>query len=282
MNIFLVSPSLPNRVISYLFEHENRHRRIGRASLMGSGRFLLHRHRCGTAAGGLKIYLSLPVTAGMDHFHDLQHMQGKLAGSPQILAAGKNAVSHIPNTQAPGVFRIAKSSGVGPKFAVEILLQHDLTAEAIGVGYLNGTPGAVNLDPGQGGTPNIKGGDDVTHSTVFKPQQTVDMGGNFYIDDLSVIGLAGDPAGGEAGGGHACHAHNAAHQTDQSSQVVRTHIEHGAAADLVVEGRVGMPGFMPVAHHEGIGTDDIADQTVINDLAAGLDAAAKESIGGAT
>ena len=77
-------------------------------------------------------------------------------------------------------------------------------------------------------------------------------------------------------------AGDAAHradQVDQGGQVVGAHVEHRAAAGLVVELGIGVPALVAVAQHEGGGGHRLADPAVVDQLAAGLDAAAQEGVG---
>ncbi len=72
---------------------------------------------------------------------------------------------------------------------------------------------------------------------------------------------------------------NGTEQVDERSEVVGAHVEHWAAADLVVELRVGVPALVAGTGIEGGGGHRLADPAIVNQLAAGLDAAAQERVG---
>ena len=55
------------------------------------------------------------------------------------------------------------------------------------------------------------------------------------LTDLAVLRLAGDRPLREGHPGRAGDPLDRAHQVDQGGQVVRAHVQHRAAADLVVE-----------------------------------------------
>ncbi len=99
---------------------------------------------------------------------------------------------------------------------------------------------------------------------------------------VAVLGLAGDQPLGERHAGRAGDAADRADQVDQRRQVVRPHVEHRAAADVVIELRIGVPALVAVTRHERRGRDRFADHAVVNQLAARLDAAAEKRVRGAT
>ena len=105
------------------------------------------------------------------------------------------------------------------------------------------------------------------------------MGRHFHFDDLTIVGLAGDQPFGKAGAGQARHSAHWPQDSDQRRQVVGSHVEHRSAAGLVVEGGVGVPVFMAARHHKGRRRHRLADDTIIDDFATGLQAAAQEGIG---
>ena len=64
---------------------------------------------------------------------------------------------------------------------------------------------------------------------------------------------------------------NAAHRpqgVNQSGEIVRPHIEQRTAAQIVVEGRVRMPGFDPRPHHERRAGHGLADRAGVDQAAA--------------
>ena len=72
-----------------------------------------------------------------------------------------------------------------------------------------------------------------------------------------------------------------AEQGYQGGEVVRAHVEHRTAADLIVEGRGRVPVFVPVAEHRGHRGDGTAYQAIVDQLAACLDARTQERVGSA-
>ena len=67
-------------------------------------------------------------------------------------------------------------------------------------------------------------------------------------------------------------------QIDQRRDVIRAHVKQRPAAFEIVERGSRMPGFMSVAEHERGACDHTADQPVVDQLAAGLMAAAEEGV----
>ena len=130
------------------------------------------------------------------------------------------------------------------------------------------------------GAPHIEAHYDLTDNAGGKLHCSGHVGVYLNGDDLAVFSGAGYGTGVVHTAGI---AHNALHRTKQVDErrgVVGTHVQHGAAAGLVVKLGVGMPGLVTVAGHVGGSTDGSADVAVVDKLAAGLNAAAKEGVRG--
>ena len=91
--------------------------------------------------------------------------------------------------------------------------------------------------------------------------------------------FAGDETLGTGDAGEAGHAAHRAEQVHQCGEVVGPHVEHRTAARLVVERRVGVPALVAGAGHERHRVQRLADPAVVDQLAAGLVAAAEEGVG---
>ena len=187
---------------------------------------------------------------------------------------------HFSQTQGAGVFGVIEGQG---NLLVALVggMQNHGTAEAVGIRRAEGTLGAVDLDDGQTCAVDIKGGDDGGDRTRLELHHAVVGGGDVYGDNLTVMLGAGAGTGGEGGGNHTAHALDAAHKVDQRGDVVGTHIQHGAAAELVVELGIGMPGLVAVAGKVGGSTHDIADGALVDELTAGLNAGTHVGVGSA-
>ena len=69
-----------------------------------------------------------------------------------------------------------------------------------------------------------------------------------------------------------------AEQVDQHGQVVGPHVEHRAAAGLIVELRIGMPVLHAAPHHEGGAGHRLADGALIHQPARPPAGGAEESV----
>ena len=66
---------------------------------------------------------------------------------------------------------------------------------------------------------------------------------------------------------------------DERSHIIRSHIEHRTAADVVVESGVRMPAFVSVSTHERRSSDRSADFPRVQCLPRGLDTRAEKGVG---
>ncbi len=68
-------------------------------------------------------------------------------------------------------------------------------------------------------------------------------------------------------------------EVHQVGDVVGAHVEHGTAARLEEEVRVGMPVFHAAAHDVGGAAGDLADEALVHRLAGELVRSAEEGVG---
>ena len=80
-------------------------------------------------------------------------------------------------------------------------------------------------------------------------------------------------------GGDAADARHRPEKIDEVGDIVRAHVEHGAAAGEVIEARIGMPALVARAHEERRAADRPADQPLIDGAARGLVRAAEKRVG---
>src|SRR5688572_12639431 len=106
------------------------------------------------------------------------------------------------------------------------------------------------------------------------------MGRGLYVDHLPSLRLARDRASREGGARHRGYTSYRAHETYQGREIVRPHVEQGAAALFVIELRRGMPAFVAVAEHEGVASDRLAYRAVVDQLATGLQPGPEKGVGG--
>ncbi len=155
------------------------------------------------------------------------------------------------------------------------------TVEAVGVGHRQCALGAVDLDGRELGGPHVEGRRDRPDGTVGELEDGGGVCGALDVDDLPVLGLAGDPPLQEGGLGHSGHTVDRSDEVHQRRQIVRPHVEQWPASGLVVELGVRMPVLVAVAHHVGAGGDRLADEPIVDDLATRLDPPTEEGVRGA-
>lgn len=102
------------------------------------------------------------------------------------------------------------------------------------------------------------------------------MNGDFF----AVFRFAGDEAFIARSNGKTRHFGHRAEQVDEVGDVIGTHIEHRPAANLVIEGGVGMPALMAGAHEGGGAADRLAKHTLVDQPTRGLVSATEEGIRG--
>lgn len=163
----------------------------------------------------------------------------------------------------------------GPATAADFIFP----IEVIGVGGGEGALGAVNFDEGQVGAAGaVEAEDRVDEDSVLKFDGAVVMGIDVDGNEAAVGGLAF--LQGARGVGH--DGLGGAEKVNQGSDVVGAHVEEGAAAGLVVKGRVGVPEVVATADEEDLAGAGFTDGTAIQERPGGLLAGAEEGIGGAT
>src|SRR5215212_3381886 len=151
----------------------------------------------------------------------------------------------------------------------------------VGVGEAQGTFGAVEVDPGLRLGPHVEGGDEGPHGAALEVHHAGHVGRSIDRDGGPGEGFAGYQALGErdaCGPGDPPHR---SHQGRERGQVVGPHIEHRAGAWLEIEVGVRVPVLRAVAQHERRYGDGLAYDPLVHDLAARLEAAAQERVGGA-
>src|SRR4051812_17202192 len=96
---------------------------------------------------------------------------------------------------------------------------------------------------------------------------------------LAAVGLGGDRALRDGDGGGGGEALDRAEEVDERGEVVGAHVEHGTAAELVVELGGGVPGFVAAAHHKCGEGEGATDGALLDEAARGLDTGAEEGVG---
>ncbi|HIG16873.1 MAG TPA: insulinase family protein, partial [Candidatus Handelsmanbacteria bacterium] len=120
----------------------------------------------------------------------------------------------------------------------------------------------------------------MNHQTTGEVHDAGDVGWDFDIDPFPCTLLrVGDHALRKTGPRRSRHPTHGTQQTHQRRQVIGTHIEHRSPTLLVEEIGIGVPAFGAVSGHEGRRCHGLADPAVIDQLATGLQTAAKKRIG---
>ena len=153
------------------------------------------------------------------------------------------------------------------------------TAKAIRVGDAERAFRAVNLNIRQIGAPYVEGHDERANRAIGELEQPGDVGRHFDFDERAILLLAGDGARREGDASRATDRRDGADEGRERGQIIRPHIEHGTAANLIIEFWVGMPAFVTVTHHESGRGDGFANRAGVDHITAGLQARAEESIG---
>ena len=125
-----------------------------------------------------------------------------------------------------------------------------------------------------------EGLNDRADGAAFELHHAADVIRRFDADRRPLLRLAGDGAVRNFDRGHAADALHRSQEIEQRGEIVRPHVEHGPAALLVVELRVGMPVLVPAAHHEGGERDRLADRPVVDHFSRRLNAGAQKGVGG--
>ena len=209
-------------------------------------------------------------------------MGGELGGCAVGAIAGDGG-GHVGDAKGAPFVLIGMGEGEGlpliaTKFELEI---PPAGAEGVGVGDGEGALGAVDFDAGEVAGEAVEGHDEGGEGAGGELEGGGEVGGGFDGDLEPAFFLGGDGAGGVGGAGEAGDLGDGAEEVDQGGEVVGAHIEHRAAADLVVELGVGVPGFVAGGEHEGGEGDGAADGAGVEEVAGGLLAGAEEGVGGA-
>ena len=153
-------------------------------------------------------------------------------------------------------------------------------AEGVGVGNQQGAFSAENLEVRllKGRVVHVEGGKQRGDGAGGEAHLSGQIGIHIHLNLFAVVGLRGDGALREGGLGKALKGVHLSQQMHQCRHVIGAHVHHGAAAPLVIKFRVRMPGFVAMADHGALRADHISDHAVVDELAAGLNARAHESI----
>ena len=158
-------------------------------------------------------------------------------------------------------------------FAVQHL---HIALEEVGVGNVEGTVGAVDLQKRQRSIPGVQAHVYRTNRAAFKFHNAGVCGVH-----LGVLPGAQNVPGFPADGGKTADFLNGAQEINKGGHVIRTHVTHGAGTLLEEEAGVGMPQLMTRRVKVGGETKGSADGTVVQKLSALLDAGAQEGVGSA-
>ena len=219
----------------------------------------------------------MPFSAGLcEALHDLEDMEGLIRVCTER-TPGLERLRHIGKTESAAVVRVIERER-DVLHALARLEELDRTAEAVRVGYVERSLGAVHFKTRLARIMHIERGVQCADRAVYEAHIARVQRRDVHLDDLSVVRLTGDEPLRERRPRHCGNRLHVAAEIDQRSQIVRTHVEHRAAAVLVVEFRIRMPCLVAVADHEARAAHDVTDHTVIDQFAAGLDARAEERV----
>lgn len=232
----------------------------------------------GAGAGGFNFDV-FAEAAGIDRgVHDFEDVKSKGGGGTRWPLVAKSACQ-VSEAEAAIVFAVAFDERDFGPLGVFSEEEFHGPAKGIWVGEAESAARAVDFDGRELGCPHIETGDERSTNAACEFQDSLDVGRSFDVDDGAVFRLTRDGAGREGDGSGAANASDGTKERNESGEVVRTHIEHRAATVLVIEFGIGMPRFVAMAHHKGGGGDRGADDAMIEEFSAGLEAGAEEGIG---
>src|ERR687898_1657226 len=206
-------------------------------------------------------------------------MHAELTTGPG-LSARANGLGHVGEAYPPAVPRVSMGQGHIPPNACIRAPEAYRTVGEVGVGEAQGAFGTVEVDPGLILRPDVEGGDKGPNSAALEVHHAGDVGRGVHRDGGPREGFAGDSTLRERDARRPGDPPHGPHQGRERGEIVGSHIEHRASAGLEVEVRVRMPVLGDVAEHERRYGDGLSYDTLIHDLAAGLEAAAEKGVRG--
>lgn len=126
--------------------------------------------------------------------------------------------------------------------------------------------------------PDIERGQDGGDRAAGQVDDPGDMGRYFDLDALAAFGLAADDPLGEGHRRAASQTTGATEQREKRGQIVRTHVEHRAAAALVIKLGIGMPALVASAGHVRRSADRPSDHTLSDQIETGLDSGTEKRV----
>ena len=235
-------------------------------------------HGFGLFGVGLEGDFAAGAGGGVEGFHDFDDVEGEFAVEAVVALLGLLGKGEVGEAGAAAEL-VAMGERDGFPFALLGGPELDFAAEGVGVGDSEGAFGAVDFDEGHLGGPDVEAHGDGGDGAVGHFEFAAEMGGDFDFDLFAEVDFVGDDAFLEGDAGEGGDGLDRAHHDDEGGEVVGTHVEERAAALLIVEVGVGVPGLGAVTEHVGEGGDGFADGAGVDDLAGGLDAAAEDGVG---
>src|SRR5712672_2910835 len=152
------------------------------------------------------------------------------------------------------------------------------TIEAIRIGRTQRALCAIYFNKGQVMMPDIEAGENRTDSAAGKFHNARDMCRRINGNLRPILRLAGHGAF-RKGRLHRCgYTTDWPHHRYERREIIRANIEHGSSAGLIEKIWVRMPVFHSMIQLESRGSDRRPNLSLVNQLNAGLKAAAKKSI----
>ena len=167
-----------------------------------------------------------------------------------MLSAFSDSTGHVRNANTAVIVRIAVCQL--DLFPVPAgAAQFYRSAEAVRIWYEQRSCTAMNFDIRQrGACLRIEARDERAYQPLSKSSTPARCRWRLYFDFLPrFFSLVIVRSGYEIARGTR-YAVNRAEQGHESCQIVRTHIEHRSAADLIIKFRIRMPALMAAADHE--------------------------------
>ena len=118
----------------------------------------------------------------------------------------------------------------------------------------------VNLDLREVRVPHIETHDHRANRAARKIDDSGDVRRHFNPDLRAGLGLACNRAFRKTDPRRSGHAPRGSKQRHERCQVVRSHVEHRSAAELVVKAGIGIPPLMTAARHERCCANRCADR----------------------
>ena len=187
----------------------------------------------------------------MERVHDVQHVVGQLAARA-VRPAGAQRVGHVGDADAAAVLGVAVASAAPRVHSLPPARLHLAPARRSRSGRARSASPRCRRSRCAAGcaaqtsklvmiVPTAPLAKSITPATCVGTSTLIFVP---YFGSLVIV-RSGKVIARRAG-----HALDRAQQGDQRGQVVRAHVEHRAAADLVVELGIRMPALVAVADHE--------------------------------